>query len=330
MQCYDVFNGDADGICALVQLRLADAHMAEPRKARLITGVKRDINLLARVNAKAGDDITVLDISARNNAKDLRRNLDAGASVFYVDHHNPGSLPNHKNLQAVIDTSPNICTSLLVNHCLEGAYKEWAIVAAFGDNLPDAAYALAKPVGYKPEHIAELKRLGQLINYNAYGRDVSDLHFAPDKLFEVLSRYENPDAFLFSEPEIVQKLETGFYDDLAKAWKGEELLYTEFNLDNDIPSPIWLLGDAAWARRISGTFGNVLANQTPDQAHAVLTHNAQGGYRVSVRAPKNTPLGADILCMKFPTGGGRAGAAGINHLPKNKLDTFITFFNKAF
>jgi hypothetical protein len=35
---YDVFNGDADGICALVQLRLA-----KPIQSNLITGVKRDI-----------------------------------------------------------------------------------------------------------------------------------------------------------------------------------------------------------------------------------------------------------------------------------------------
>ena len=51
---YDIFNGDADGICALIQLR-----KAEPREATLVTGVKRDINLLARVQAEPGDRITV-------------------------------------------------------------------------------------------------------------------------------------------------------------------------------------------------------------------------------------------------------------------------------
>ena len=50
MTHYDVFNGDADGICALQQLRLA-----EPRDAVLVTGVKRDIALLDRVPARAGD-----------------------------------------------------------------------------------------------------------------------------------------------------------------------------------------------------------------------------------------------------------------------------------
>ena len=39
---YDIFNGDADGMCALQQLRLR-----EPRDAQLVTGVKRDIALVA-------------------------------------------------------------------------------------------------------------------------------------------------------------------------------------------------------------------------------------------------------------------------------------------
>ncbi len=54
----DVFNGDADGICALIQLRLA-----KPVEAKLITGVKRDIQLLEQVMVQAHDSVTVLDIS---------------------------------------------------------------------------------------------------------------------------------------------------------------------------------------------------------------------------------------------------------------------------
>ena len=55
MANYDVFNGDADGICALQQLRLQT-----PRQAELISGLKRDIDLLQRVDAQAGDEITCL------------------------------------------------------------------------------------------------------------------------------------------------------------------------------------------------------------------------------------------------------------------------------
>ena len=43
MTHYDLFNGDADGICALTQYRLAF-----PAESVLVTGVKRDINLLKR------------------------------------------------------------------------------------------------------------------------------------------------------------------------------------------------------------------------------------------------------------------------------------------
>ncbi len=323
MKCYDVFNGDADGICALLQLRLKDAEMAEPRKAELITGVKRDIKLLERVHAHTGDHITALDISMRTNAVGLRRNLDAGAHVFYVDHHNPGDMPKHENLFAVIDTRPNICTALLVNKAVNGAYKEWAIVGAFGDNLADVATKTAQKLRLTRDDLARLKSLGELMNYNAYGRDISDLHFAPDYLFLQCLQRKTPSKFLSAQPDIFATLETGYADDMAKAKNC-----------GFIETGITILDDASWARRVSGSYGNVLAVQNPDQAHAVLTYNNAGnkdsGYLVSIRAPKNRPLGADKLAMQFPTGGGRTAAAGINHLPKDDLGKFIEKFKQAF
>ena len=65
-QYYDVFNGDADGICALHQLRLA-----EPRDAELITGVKRDIKLLEKIASVRHGAITVLDVSLDSNREAL-------------------------------------------------------------------------------------------------------------------------------------------------------------------------------------------------------------------------------------------------------------------
>ncbi|MGB5547410.1 MAG: hypothetical protein WBM74_12630, partial [Polyangiales bacterium] len=58
----DIFNGDADGICALTQLR-----NAEPLQSTLITGVKRDIALVAKAEVAAGDRITALDLSFDKN-----------------------------------------------------------------------------------------------------------------------------------------------------------------------------------------------------------------------------------------------------------------------
>ena len=314
MKCYDVFNGDADGICALLQLRLA-----EPRKAALVTGVKRDINLLERVKAGAGVHITALDISMRTNANGLRRNLDAGANIFYVDHHNPGQIPKHENLFAIIDTRPDICTSLLVDHCLAGAFREWAVVAAFGDNLAPTAIRTAQKLTLSEQDTAKLKSLGELINYNAYGRDVSDLHFTPEDLFMACLPYETPRAFLAEQPQIFDKLSAGYGDDMTRA-----------KTCGFMAAGVTLLDDAPWARRVSGSYGNMLAVNAPGQAHAVLTHNAAGGYLISIRAPKNNPIGADKLALQFPGGGGRAAAAGINHLPKDQLDTFLQKFAQSF
>ena len=99
MTHYDVFNGDADGICALQQLRLA-----RPRTAMLVTGVKRDNALLACVDAGEGDTVTVLDVSYRRNGDDVKRLLAAGARIRYIDHHDPGAVAEHPWLEVHIDT----------------------------------------------------------------------------------------------------------------------------------------------------------------------------------------------------------------------------------
>jgi hypothetical protein len=93
---------------------------------------------------------------------------------------------------------------------------------------------------------------------------------------------------------------------------------------------VYVLPDAAWSRRVRGVFGNALSRRFPDRAHAILTRDAQGGYVVSVRAPGSVPTGADALCRGFPTGGGRAAAAGINHLPEAGLPELVRRLDRAF
>ncbi|MHA7236267.1 acetyltransferase, partial [Burkholderia pseudomallei] len=132
-----VFNGDADGLCALQQLRLA-----EGAGAMLVTGVKRDIRLLSRVSAGPGCRVTVLDVSHERNRGDVARLLAAGAALRYFDHHFAGELPNHPRFHAYIDTAPDVCTSVLVDRYLRGRHAGWAVVAAFGDALPDVGRAL--------------------------------------------------------------------------------------------------------------------------------------------------------------------------------------------
>ncbi len=103
MAYFDVFNGDADGICALTQLRNAN-----PVESQLITGVKRDINLLHQVKANAGDKITVLDVSMDKNKEALLSNLAAGAEIFYCDHHATGDIPDSPRLTSLVNMDANV------------------------------------------------------------------------------------------------------------------------------------------------------------------------------------------------------------------------------
>jgi hypothetical protein len=310
MMRIDIFNGDADGICALHQLRLD-----EPADSELVTGPKRDISLLKRVKAQAGDRITVLDIALSKNRDALDRLLEAGAQVRYFDHHQPGDIPVHPNFEPHIDTDANVCTSLLVNHYLQGRQLVWAVTAAFGDNLADAARQAAIPLNLSADQLAQLQSLGECLNYNGYGETLADLFFDPAELYRQLRPYADPFDFIAESP-VYHVLKTGYHDDMARA-------VAVSATEERAAGRIFMLPAEKWARRISGVFGNQLAVESPAQAHAVLTAQPAGGYLVSVRAPLNARSGADELCSQFDSGGGRKGAAGINHLPESELCCFV-------
>ncbi len=317
MTQFDVFNGDADGLCALHQLRLE-----MPLESVLVSGVKRDIALLQRVAAQRGDAVTALDISAATNHDALVTLLDRGVVVQYFDHHHAGDLPRHPGLTAIIDPSPGVCTAMLVDRYLGGKHRIWAIVAAFGDNLPDAASELARSFALSGERLAQLRELGEDLAYNAYGENMSDLMIPPAALYQLMHRYADPFQFLRSEP-IIARMNKARRDDLAMASEVDPRLAFDH-------ATIYVLPDAAWSRRVCGVFSNHLANRFPDLAHAVLAPNAQGGYTVSVRAPLTLRTGADAFCRQFKTGGGRAEAAGINHLPRDALPEFARRLENAF
>jgi single-stranded DNA-specific DHH superfamily exonuclease len=309
----DVFNGDADGICALHQLRLA-----YPCASTLVTGPKREISLLKRVKASKGDHVTVLDVALSKNRDDLMRLIEAGAKVDYFDHHQPGDIPEHPSFSAHINTSPDVCTSLLVNDYLAGRYLIWAVAAAYGDNLSSVAREAAKLLNLNEPQLSQLKELGEYLNYNGYGETLDDLHFDPAELYRIVSRYPDPFDFIQTEAAFTV-LRNGYAEDMARA-KG---IRPELDKSS---GRVFMLPAEKWARRISGVFGNLLASQSPAQAHAVLTRKPEGGYVVSVRAPIINKAHADEICSQFETGGGRKGAAGINHLPEADVERFVRIF----
>ncbi|MEX1200857.1 MAG: DHH family phosphoesterase [Methylophaga sp.] len=311
MQSFDVFNGDADGICALVQLRLA-----APRESVLVTGVKRDIQLLQQVEPEAGDEVTVLDISLQKNASDLHRILAAGASVFYADHHQAGDIPSHPNLQTLIDLSPSTCTSLIIDKYLQGQFHLWAITAAFGDNLTSTALKLTAAAALSEHETQQLQTLGTLLNYNGYGSDLADLFYAPANLYQACVQFASPLDFIAERDDVFSTLQDGFETDMA-AVMGIKAAYKSSAVG------VFELPNETWARRVSGVWGNDLANEYPDRAHLILTPANEGHYTVSIRAPLANRSGANLVASQFATGGGREGAAGINALPASQISDLI-------
>ncbi|MCW5211678.1 acetyltransferase [Desulfobulbus sp. TB] len=323
MKYLDIFNGDADGICALQQLRL---HTPQP-DAKLLSGVKRDIALLDQVTEDGEvreTALTVLDISLDKNRKSLEKilMLDSGNTVFYADHHYAGELPTSERLTAHIDPQPLTCTSLIINQLLKGKYVLWALVGAFGDNLDEPAEQLAHQLGVEQADLALLKETGILLNYNGYGANLEDLFFHPVKLFQQVQIYANPLDF-YTDADALQTLKQGYQSDMEQALSFKPLY-------QDAAGRIYQLPAQAWSRRVAGVYSNTLARQKPELAHALLTENADHSFRISVRAPLCNRNGTDVLCRQFPSGGGRAAAAGINALPPEQLDHFIRAFSRQF
>lgn len=318
MKLIDVFNGDADGICALHQLRLV-----YPAQSVLVTGVKRDTALLERVQADPRDRVTVMDISLDKNRAALTHLLNLGVEVHYFDHHYAGQVPKHPNLHAMIDTEQPICTSALVDRYIGGQHRAWAVAAAFGDGLHALAERLAATQRLDTQTVTQLRELGECLNYNAYGDTESDLVCHPAELYRMVMKHTDPLQFMRHHHDVMELLRQGRTRDLALALMESPRA--------QVPgAALYVLPAEPWSRRVRGEFANHLMHQHPERAHAVLTRNSAGGYSVSVRAALAKGSGADQFCLHFDTGGGRPGAAGIDVLSDDRLGQFIAQFLASF
>ena len=324
MRYFDVCNGDADGLIARHQYRLAFPVPA--MDVTLVSGTKRDIALLKRIPLQAKSvvdaEISVFDVSYDQNADYALALLEAGATMRYFDHHSASKLQSHPRLVAHIDTSANVCTSLIVDRHLNGAYRAWAICAAFGDNLHSAAERLADKAGFTIEQTNCLRALGECLNYNAYGESISDLCFAPSEIARLLAPYESPFEFVANE-DVLERLQVTYAADLQLA----RTIAPAFASD---VSATYILPDASWARRVSGAVANDLASRYPNRAHAVLNKLPSGAYLVSIRAPKLSPFRAHEIAVRFNGGGGREAAAGINELPHEDLALFVSLLDETY
>ncbi len=164
--------------------------------------------------------------------------------------------------------------------------------------------------------------MGELLNYNGYGAQVSDLHFAPQVLYEAIKPYESPFDFVQSS-SVMEKLRVGFNSDMDNARSREPYLAND-------SGRLFMFPEEPWSRRVAGVFSNEKAREETSLAHALLVDTGDEVFLVSVRAPLDRKDGADRLCRAFPSGGGRAAAAGVNALPLSMLDEFVEKFTEIF
>ena len=171
-----------------------------------------------------------------------------------------------------------------------------------------------------------LKTLGVCINYNGYGSVLEDLYFHPADLFREMVKFEDPLELVAEEPASWQKLQNGYRLDMDRGLSAPVLAESKSSIVVQLPNE-------PWARRVGGVLGNELANRNPDRACAIVTEATDDGYLVNIRAPLNRRTGADVVARRFPTGGGRKAAAGINDLPADQLpafiDTMATFWERG-
>ncbi|MGB1475717.1 MAG: DHH family phosphoesterase [Candidatus Poseidoniaceae archaeon] len=280
------YNGDADGICSMVQWGLVYGI-----EGHRVTGVKRDIELLERVNPNPDDEIIVMDISlARNHARAVELSSQ-GFDITWFDHHLAG-----EPIDAIatnIDTSANICTARIVEKFL-GVESDWAQVALHGDGL---SVHSSKP---------EFKELGELLNYNGYGADLSDLHFHPDELLLLCLQAKTPQNFM--DTQAFMTLKNGFESDLLNA-KNIEL-----------SNGYYLLPNESWARRVVGVMAHRI-NESGNGPHVIAIDKGES-LQVSIRGTE----GIGDLCKMFG-GGGRATAGGIDALPKDDITALMNEVN---
>ena len=280
------YNGDADGICSMVQWGLVYGI-----EGQRVTGVKRDIELLERVNPNPNDEIIVMDISlARNHARAVELSTQ-GFDITWFDHHLAGdpidAIATH------IDTSSDVCTARIVEKYL-GVESDWAQVALHGDGL--SVHSI------KPE----FKELGELLNYNGYGADLSDLHFHPDDLLLLCLQAKTPQNFM--DTQAFMTLKNGFESDLSHAQ------------NVSITDGYYLLPNEAWARRVVGVMAHRI-NESGDGPHVIAIDKGET-LQVSIRGSE----GIGELCKMFG-GGGRATAGGIDALPKSEITALMKEVN---
>jgi hypothetical protein len=309
----DICIGDANGLCSLLQWRLH-----QPKQSSTLALLGRESRLDGLIQASPGDDVLLCDIPMQANRSTLMQLLDSGAQIQYLSHQIGEESLWHPQLQYIEDAPQDSCTSLMVDRILDGKYRQWALVGAYGKRCNASADKLASSVGLPAHERARLRELGELINYNACSVDGQNACIPPVDLYSLMSGYQQAMDFLQSE-SVASELESVRREDLERA---EQIApYWQ-----DAHASVYVLPDTPWAHRVAGGLGTHLSANEPTRAHAFLRPAANGCFMTRVHAARNNPNGgltftdaqADDDCQR---------AWVIEHLPDQEIDHFISAFS---
>jgi hypothetical protein len=215
--------------------------------------------------------------------------------------------PNFRRPITMHHAAANGCTSLMVDCLLQGKYRGWALVGAYGKQLKHLADAQATVMGIGAAEREGLQRLGELISYNADVAHTRHLYLEPANLYAQLARYQDPLEFLRCE-SLAEDLDGVRQSDLERAlalpayWK-------------DGHASVFVLPDQDWASRVSSHFKSRLCEMEPHRAHAVLTPSDTGFFRAAVQA------------SIMPGYQARPKRWLIDHLPAGEVDHLISAFS---
>ena len=211
-------------------------------------------------------------------------------SVRYFDHHFAGEIPAHPGLEAHIDLSPNVCTSLLVDRHLDGRCRRWAIVGAYGDSMTAEARRARGRGGARARRGGSgSRRSGIAINYNAYGETIADLHVPPVELAAEMLPFARPAGVRGR----VGRVQTTGGRDAETTWSSRNGSSPARQAPGAV---VFMLPDAAWARRASGTLANDKAKAHAGSAVAIVSPKTDGrlsGFRA--RSARFLRLGGGVL-----------------------------------
>ena len=309
----DVFHGDADGLCAIQQFRLS-----EPLGDRqVVTGKRSQHALLAGIGAATDCGVVMLDLPLDINHATLQQLLAQGCQVRCFDHHVATKSLEHDNLTLHLDSSAEVCTSILVNRHLGGAYAEWAAVGAFGDNMFSAAQQLLQESELSQHEVEQLVHLAELLNYNAYGDMLNANHVTAAEMHEQMLAHEHPLDFLHDNRHL-KRISTAMEEDLERQ-------QTRNPSEKYSDGMVYMLPSREFIRRSYVVWVSRLMRKHPDIAFLIAIENHDGSLDISIRSPLNAAKGAWELAKAFG-GGGREGAAGINGLPAGRVKAFLQTF----